>query len=468
MKTLMPHQQEALDYTADHPRPAFFMEMRLGKTLTAIRWAKGLDVRRILILGPKSVLPPWIAELKEEIDPFEGTIMLPEGSTAKKLKDVSAALKTNVSTTWVLLNYEAIVRCPALASLNWDVVICDESTRIRNPQAIITNRCYNFSAPYKAILTGLPNPESLMDYFSQFKFLDGHFMGYDNFWKFRNALFTSWDGYSWMPKIGTTEKIKTYVQNRAFVRTRKQVGLGSRKVYSSRYVDMNVEQKRLYKEAEKEFLMTFKEKTLETKWATVKSEWCQQICGGVVNVSDRIKTKDAYGRDVWKITKRIWKTISSSKLNEIVELLKTDLKGEKVVIWFKHNAELEFVSKELRMRGYHVGIFTSEEKFGINDGGTLSDRTDIMCAQPKCGLYGLDWSKASTAIYYSNWYDSEIRHQTEDRIIHPRKQEPVLYIDLLTKDSIDEDVKNALSEKKLGCRYTMVDLFNKMKERKRS
>jgi len=58
-------------------------------------------------------------------------------------------------------------------------------------------------------------------------------------------------------------------------------------------------------------------------------------------------------------------------------------------------------------------------------------------------------ASADTAIYYSNYYSFEMRTQSEDRIIHPLKQTPLLYVDLVTENTIDEDVVEILQTKKL-------------------
>lgn len=463
IKTLMPHQKEALNYAKNHANPAFFMEMRLGKTLTALRWAQGLRNNgklKVLILAPKSVLPAWKAEL--ECEGLGKFTVMPKGSTKKKFQ--SMLERVTLNTTYVLTNYETVTHCPeVLTDLPWNVLICDESTRLRNPQAQITKKLINFGnhIPHKAILSGLPAPESQLDYVTQFIFLNGQFMGYDNYWHFRNRFFQSFNGYNWVARSGMSEKIKKVVNQLGFIRTRKQVGLGSKKIYECRYVDMTPEQRRLYSQAEKDFEMTVGEDTIDTKWVPVKFGWMAQICGGIANMSER---QEIDGKR--KVVKVKWVQVSRAKLDELLELLEGELKGEKVIVWFKHNVELEMVASELARKGYNVGRYNSSCRSGINGDGTLAEKTDVMCAQSKCGLFGLDWSKASTAIYYSNWYDSEIRHQTEDRIAHPKKSEPLLYIDLLVKESVDEDIRNLLVEKKLTCRYTMVDLIQQFKERK--
>ena len=54
---------------------------------------------------------------------------------------------------------------------------------------------------------------------------------------------------------------------------------------------------------------------------------------------------------------------------------------------------------------------------------------------------------ASTVIYVSNSYDLEILYQSEDRAHKMCKEKSVTYFDLVSSDTIDEKVLNALREK---------------------
>ncbi len=65
----------------------------------------------------------------------------------------------------------------------------------------------------------------------------------------------------------------------------------------------------------------------------------------------------------------------------------------------------------------------------------------------QCGKFGLDLSAASTAIYYSNGFSHEDRAQSEDRIEHLRKREPLLFVDLVTRGSTDRTVLSLLRQK---------------------
>jgi SNF2 family DNA or RNA helicase len=54
---------------------------------------------------------------------------------------------------------------------------------------------------------------------------------------------------------------------------------------------------------------------------------------------------------------------------------------------------------------------------------------------------------ANTVIYYSNSYDLEIRLQSEDRAHRIGQKNNVTYIDLVSPDTIDEKILQALRDK---------------------
>ncbi len=446
MKTLMPHQEKALSWALKRARIALFMEMRLGKSLVAIRWAKAQkEAHNWLILAPSAALPGWREELLgdgiKELD-----ICNLEAFPSDMVYEIVLSYIKNRHTrrTWFLMNYEKLTANPNLFKLMWGGVICDESTKIRNPQSEISkalNKQLNW-ARYKANLSGCPAPEWEGDYFQQMLFLYDGFMGESSFWNWRKKYCLN-SGYDWTFNKTFKNKMDQELSELTFTLSRKDAGMGEKKVYEKRYVDMNFSQIGIYKHIEEDFEYSLEGKTSMTKWAPVKYNWMQQVAGGFgLSENERV-------------------CISNTKLNEIKYLLKTELKKEKVVIWFKHNWELEYAF--ICLTDMKCAIYTGDKKGG--EEAFKNGDCQVMLAQGKCASMALDWSAASTAIYYSNWPDGEIRMQTEDRIVNVRKKEPLLYIDLITKDTIDEDIYDLLKGKKTKAQGFMSLLNKRMKEK---
>lgn len=433
---LFPHQEQALERIRGQARVALFMEMRLGKTPVIIRWAQHLlslepNSGRVLVVGPMSVLDDWEDELRRE------------GIRRRDITRLDGMTQTVREETayggpgWYLINYEGVRINDAMAEMDWEVVILDESTAIRNPQAAITKRLTKdyVHVPYRAILTGDPVPEGITDYFSQFQFLYGSFMSYGNFWAFRNAKFkqnprVTWD---WQPKPGLRDEVKQWVHEHAVVMTKEQHGIGGKKFYSRRIIDMNAAQKKAHKEIMRDFSYEY----IETNFATVRDVWLARIAGGF--------SPDRENPEM----------LSDAKIKEIIALKKGELKKQAVVVWFRFNEELWATTAALQKAGIRAvgvaGDTPKADRIKIRK-RFMRGEFDVICVQVRLGRFGWNLSRATTAIYYSNALDRESRAQSEDRIVHPTKKKPLLYIDLETKGSIDTEVIRLQREKRISSR----------------
>lgn len=440
MRPLYPHQAAAMEYAKDRRDVALFMEMRLGKTVVAIRWAPG---ERVLVVAPLTVIPGWVRELRIESIP-DNQIHELTGSYLQRIEK-SKAFVPGVQN-WYLINYEGLRVCPELADTDWSTVICDESTRIRNPKAQITKLIVRRfgRAVNRAILSGLPAPEGPMDYYTQMQFLHGGFMGTSNYWAWRQKYFhPDMRGYDWVPNPGAVEAIKKEVHRSAFVLTRKQAGMGNKKIYERRYVEMSPELKAAAKRIRKDFVFDMKDGSpaLETKWATTQALWLARLAGG------------------FSPDQQNPRLLCDTKIREVVDLLKGELKGQRVVLWFRFNEELHAVRNALldAKLGPLMAVTgeTDPAHRGQIEAAFGKGTFPILLMQEKIGQFGMNLSAASTAIYYSNWWDYEVRAQSEDRIEHMQKSEPLLYIDLVMRGTPDEEAVEALQEKKLTARQFM-------------
>ncbi len=423
MRQAMKQQKQALKYANQRARIALFMEMRLGKTMVSIRWAEKARLKRKLVISPKPVLNSWVDELQKERYPDEEIKILPLDTTNR----LNYVKHYKTSEGWFLTNPASIVYCPEILKQNWDCVIVDESRMLSNPQADITKILVNNSDSirYRAILSGCPAPESEQNYCEQFRFLHNkRFMRQNNFWWWRKIYYVQ-SGYDWVPRSGTIRLIREEIAQHAFVLTAKEAGIGNKKIYQKRIIECNDAQKKLSKQIKKDFEYTDKDgKFIMSKFPIVNLGWLQQIAGGFT-------PKEEF--------------ICINKIKEVCDMLKTDLKNKSAVIWFKHTHEIINCLHYLKRKNISCSYLMGKDSNGEKE--FKAGKRQVMLAQAKCGQYGLDWSIASVAIYYSNWWSNEIRRQTEKRIEHPKKKEPLLYIDMLSEDTIDIDVHKVLGQK---------------------
>jgi SNF2 family DNA or RNA helicase len=138
-----------------------------------------------------------------------------------------------------------------------------------------------------------------------------------------------------------------------------------------------------------------------------------------------------------------------SELMDVVD----EVQG-KAIIWASYTHDIQQIADALRDRfgaesvATYYGATPQEERQEIvtrfqDKHGPLR----FFVGQPRTGGYGITLTAANTVIYYSNSYDLEIRLQSEDRAHRIGQKNNVTYIDLVSPDTIDEKILQALRDK---------------------
>ena len=175
----LPHQQEGIRFAINRLRTnrgAMFGDvMGLGKTIEAIVTANAMGPARILVVCPASVLFTW----RREIWKWQ-TLGLP-------VFLIQAGLDTTINhglvgwgvNGWYIINYDILRDYPEIKSGKpWDLLILDESHKLKNPEAIRTQHVFGSDtiAPIPAekalLLTGTPMINYVHDLYTQLHCLD--------------------------------------------------------------------------------------------------------------------------------------------------------------------------------------------------------------------------------------------------------------------------------------------------------
>jgi hypothetical protein len=456
----------------DHP--AWFMEMRLGKTLVAIRWAIAKGLRTIIVMAPVTVLEAWEAELRREGE----TIVTAYGKNQIG-RDLAVIRAFGAGRrTWLLMNYEAFLASapvklsrrrrwkdgkmeeylkrsyllPHMAKIPWDAVILDESTRIKSPAAWTSILlCEGFrEARHRAILSGLPTPEGELDAVQQMIFLDGHCMGFRNYYHLRDKLFTQdYNGYGWYPKPGTAMRMRTYLHRRAFFKRRADAGMPELKVYHKRQILPCPRLRRLHEQVEEEYAIDLISGGVrETGWKLEQVSWLRHLAGGFDPERN---------------------LIDDGLLKELMVLLKGELSQQKVVVWFAFRHEVEFVRQALLKAKIPCASILGGDSLLSRKAAMEAFRgrgARILLATAEVAKYGSDYSVADAEIYYSNPWSCEARAQSEDRLYHPLKKTNILIVDLVFKGLIGEGVLAKVKKKVWKAQHMMKSVDQLVLERR--
>jgi len=420
-----------------------FLDMRLGKTLLTCRYLEQIGAKRTLVVSPLSVAMAWEDETK-----MEGLGFVPVAGT-KKERLARAMCRSRRKTTLWSISYESLRETPDIAlAMDWDAVVLDESTKIKNPSAKIAKLCrIGFrDVPNRILLSGLPAPESQLDYFSQMVFMLGSFMGERNYWRWRERYFQADSfGFSWAPRPGASKAIAKALAQYCTFMTRKQAGLGKEMIFQTRHYEMARKQKEAYERARDYFeWQDHNGEVRRTNNAATRFIWMQRISGGF--------SPDGLFHH-WK-----------SKLKDLNHLLDTELRNEKVVVWAHFNAELDAMIQSRKSGAALIrGSTPKHKRDRLTREFSTGKDLRVLFIQEACGQFGINLSAADTAIYYSNAFSLEQRNQSMQRIVDIASKEAPLTIDLVTAGSADQVALDALQAKNTSVTYQRL-LINRQKD----
>lgn len=413
MKTLLSHQKKIIAWWIPKQNAALFVDMRLGKTLMTIRRIKLWNCTRILIVAPYSAIAGWEKELQSENEPSIAVITGDNSAKAHELSQFKA--------TWTIVNKEFHRTVPELKDYLWDCVVLDESDFIANPKAECTKYFLDLrwqKVRHRIILSGTPAEENPLQYFCQIKFLDYRAFTEKNYWEFRMNRFTPGKGvhiYDWKITSSGKTYLSTTLSKYAYTLKRKDVHLGGKKIYEQKYCQIGKEVRILYSEVIKSFAYEDK----KTIFATQKFLWLRQFASGFVDKELRDK----------------------GKIDLLLGLLSSELRHQKVIIWADFIHELKTIQAFIPGT---TALIYGETKKELRE-KYISDfqagrGAQYLIAQPVCMQYGVNLSEADTMIYFSSPLGSKIRKQTEDRNITMSNSTSTLVVDLICKDTVDEDI----------------------------
>jgi len=451
------HQKEALKRSWDRPEYAFFMEMGTGKSKVlidtlGILYGKGA-IKAAVIVAPKGVYKNWESrEIPMHLpDHIDRHVAVWSPSPRKKEKeallalfDIKDALKILIINVEAFSTKKGVSFTEKFLLGHQTMFVIDESTTIKNPKATRTKNLVKLSknTRFRRILTGSPITKSPLDLYSQTEVLAPSMLGYSSFYSFQNHYGEVVDKYFGGRRVRTvvgfrnlgelTQKLDTFSYR---VLKKDCIDLPD-KVYMKRDVELTVEQKKLYAELKDNAIAFLKnqEQVSVTNVLTQLLRLHQIVCGHIKS-DDNIETP-----------------VDSNRIDEMLEVI-SEMQG-KVIIWANYRQNiLEIVETLAGLFGadsvatYFGGTTPDERERVIIDFQNPDSPLRFFVGNTQTGGYGITLTQAQNVIYYSNNFDLEKRLQSEDRAHRIGQVNKVTYVDLVSKDTIDEKIVSALRNK---------------------
>lgn len=460
--TLMRHQQVACNIAEElrregHNGIMLDMEMGTGKTMTAMAYAGSLkDVRRILIICPKISLRVWEREYERFAN--YNYIFRAITGTAKKRVDAMNELIQEDS------NYEKLIACinyeyvPIFEKIldEWkpDLIICDESHKIKSSTANQTKAIIRLGkkAKNKMCLTGTPLTNNVVDFFSQYKFLDSSILG-DSLVAFKNKyIITGFFNEYIKPNPATFEELK-YRLGAISYRVTKEECLDL-PPYQDVIIPITLDSAKMkkYKEFEREFVVWLNEQTqITAEQALTQTLKLRQLTGG-------------FCYDISPLGNRNIVNFDESKADACIELIEDIVSaGNKVIVFAEFRAEIEKIFKmctdaNIKAVTYYGGSSDKmkDEAYDMFVNGDAM----VFIGQIESAGISITLTNAKYTIFYSTGYKYGSYDQARSRMHRKGQTQKCTYYHLIATDTIDEKICKSLESKEYLAQ-TIIDSYKK-------
>jgi len=441
---LTSYQKWDTKFLAKHPRSANFNDCGLGKTLEELVvmhsvWHKHPRLK-VLVFCPKSCIQQWIDQIMEHTDcdvrDIASAVYGDKEQKKRALKREALVYITNYETA--LTNFDDIIS----ANPQFEYIVCDESTRIKNPNAKTTKAVIAIAdrAKYVRIMTGLPTPQTPLEIFSQYRVMDSGETFGKSFNLFKRKYFNSkgvWPTKKWYLKSEMREEFAKKIQSKCVRNLRSKVLELPPVTVVRRIVDWDSTKTRTaYNMLERSICNNIYVESagiLENmSLRLVKLNKLSQFTSGVM-----------YGNRQNNRTSSIFR--DNPKLSELERILHDyNVAENKIVVTGYYSIELDLVYNYLRKKlpwtkpVLITGAVAEEDKDRRRKSFLHDSKVRVLVANERTIAYGLNLQVANIIVFYSLQFSVEMYKQLCDRIHRFGQDKNCLLIHLLIENTYDE------------------------------
>lgn len=428
-----------------HPRYGLWHKQGTGKT-ASILFNEKRDPRKTLVVCPLSVIDTaWARDSKALGVPFRRIAARTKTARMRILSEVSDA-----GPGVYAINFEQFrTAADELARCGFERLVVDESSRIKNRDAKVTKAVIRFADRMESVylLSGTPAPNSPTEYWAQLRAIspkapNGNFFAWAYRWfypismpiKGRNVV------TDWRLKPDRVDAFRAHLSEWCWFLSKAECVDLPEQTDQIIEVVLSPAEKRMYSAAlgeldADELREIVREGRPLPVHALAQLTMARQITGGAV----RDKDSD-------------YEEFGSSKLDALMEVV-----GEldsPFIVWAEYRHEIQRIVGAMTRAGIHVQALygeTSKNAGYIVDAFRKGGRTGRRClvAHPQTAGHGINGLQeaASYAIYYSLSWSAELHEQSRDRLHRNGQTEPVNYIYLIAKDTLDEGLLETVRDK---------------------
>lgn len=470
MKTTpMTHQTTALAVMAGKRRFALGPEQGTGKTWITLadveEWFRAGKVNALLVVTLNGVHDNWVLkEIPAHLEVPHRAVAWVSGAGKKAMAKIESILRVPEGELAILtMNIEGIntIKGNALVKefmRRYRVYMAmDESQIIKNPGSKAHKTAVELgdSAVVKRILSGTLVADKPLDLFGQYEFLGPGLLGTTSYRAFvsryavllpphhplvqhakaaargrGNPQIVARDDDN-QPLYRNLEELKNRMRPITYRVLKRDCLDLPEKVYQTHYFDLEPAQRRVYEELKNNLRIHWDGGDISTFNKLAAQTKLQQVTSGYIMV-DGEPTQ----------------LLERNPRTRALKVLLEQLEGS-AIVWARYHEEIQQISDLADSLGMtfvqYYGDTPKADRIAAIDAFQAGEARLFIATE--AAARGLTLTKAETAYYYSNSFKREIRVQSEDRCHRKGTVNPVVYIDLVAKDTIDEAIVTTLQNK---------------------
>ena len=432
------YQKNAIDFVVRTPYCALFLDMGCGKsviTLTALRSLKQdyLDVRKVLVIAPKSVaFNTWGAECAkwDHLGDLKVSLIMGEAWKRKDAiwRDADIYVTNRENTVWLVSQFVDLETRRLKVAWPFDCVVLDESTSFKNFQSKRW-KALSLVRPFirrMVELTGTPAPNGLMDLWPQIRLLDGGERLGKHIGQYRDTYFRpgARNGsviYEYVPRRGAKEQISEKISD--IVLTMQARDYLSMPDVIDGGMTLELENMVGYKMLEMDCVAQLADgaEILAVTAAALANKLLQYASGAVYD--------DEHN----------WHEVDNTKLEALTDLLEQT--SDSVLVYYNYKHELARIQAAMPAAVSFHGEPDILERWNRGE-------IRLLCAHPASVAFGLNMQAGGHIIvWYSPTWNLEWYQQANARLVRQGQGKPVVIYHLVCKGTMDEAVMEALSSK---------------------
>jgi SNF2 family DNA or RNA helicase len=470
----MGHQDRMLDLAWGLQSCAWFAKMGTGKTFATIhlafaRYEAGL-IDALMIICPSTLRKTWEKELKKYAtgpydfrihdakDKRHGQFCRPSTGGPLRILAVSAE-GLGVS--------EGLYDSACGFMQGRVMVVADESSRFKNPEAKRTQRAIQLgaAATFRLILNGTPIALGIQDLWSQYEFLDPNIIGSGDYWAFKTRYIVM-GGYENKQIVGVqhVDELMTAIVPYTCEVGKDVLNLPP-KVPVQWDIQLTPEQRWLLRIIVKGADGDPNAPLIKVTNTLEKMLRCRQVIGGWLPRAEvKFVEVDGIDQEVWET--KLEPLEKNPKLDYLMDRIEENFAGTKVIIWTEFTHEIEAIRDALATKfggdsvECYYGKTKMEDRSRIEDRYCNDPRMRFFIGNPVAAGLGLTLISGENDLmaYYSGTNAYINRAQSEDRSHRIGQENTVTVVDLIAEGSYDEVIKASIDAKMDVEEYVMTKI----------